>query len=197
MRRNKKRGGPPTLQGERNYQTARGILSPSKLFENDEEVQLRVVRNALNKRFGGNVKEIAAITSLAGSVEMFRKLGRLVIDRKTAADLIKRKVREGNRVVSKAGSRQDAAARFMTQTPYRPISDTRPSALKRKGPTRAEPQHGSFRGMLRTKVIGAVKTDKRMNLFIKSLDDLIHTIRSLGVKGTAKLPKISVKKYIK
>lgn len=194
----RKRSGPPTLQGERNYQIARGIFGGH--FETDDEVRERVIRNALLPRFTkGQSRSVEAILSLAGSVEMFQKLGRFVITRGQAVELYQRKLRSQNKILSASQTREAAAANFFMQSPYKPISDVRPMALRRKGPKRAEPKHGSFKGLFGTKIIGAIQTDNRMNKFIRGMDDLIRTIQSIGIEGSGKIraPRISTATVIK
>jgi len=195
----KKGKGSPTLQGERNYQTARGLFGG--YFETDEEVQDRVIRNALAPRFARQKKEVGGIVSLAGSVNLFRFLGRVTISRNQGIDLFKRKERELSRFTL---TRQEAAAKFIATLNARgsKISDARPNVLKRRKTTsRAAPEHGSFKRDINmtTKITGAVRTDKAMNRFIASLQGMINSFRNLDNSGKAKkfkLPTITVKKTI-
>lgn len=198
MRNRRKRGGSPTLQGERNYQTARGIFGG--YFETDDEVQDRVIRNALAPRFAKQKKSVDAIVGIAGSVNLFRFLGRVTITRQQGIDLFKRKEREMRKFPQ---SRQEAAALFVANLNARgsKISDTRPSALKRKvSKTRAAPEHGSFKRDIdmKTKIIGALKVDRNFNRMIGSLQAMIDTFRKLGVKGSGKFktPKVNIGKSV-
>lgn len=194
----KKKGGKGTLQQERNYQTARGLFGGH--FETDEEVQDRVIRNALHPRFAKQKKEVGAIVSLAGSVNLFRFLGRVTLTRNKGIDLFKRKERE---LAKFTLTRQEAAAKFIATLNARggKISDARPSALKRRTTNkRAAPESGSFKRDidLKTTIKGAVRTDKSMNRFIASLQGMLDSFRKLDNSGKkVDIPKISVKKIIK
>ena len=193
----KKKGGKGTLQQERNYQLARGLIGGH--FESDEEVQDRVIRNALAPRFAKQKREVGAIVSLAGSINLFRFLGRVTITRDKSIDLFKRKERELSRFTL---TRQEAAAKFITKLNARggKISDARPNVLRRKKTsTRAAPESGSFKRDIdmKTTIKGAVKTDKSMNTFIASLQGMINSFRNLDTSGKKfKAPTITVKKII-
>ena len=197
MKMSKKKKGKGTLQQERNYQLARGLTGG--YFETDDEVQDRVIRNALAPRFARQKKEVGAIVSLAGSVNLFRFLGRVTITRQQGIDLFKRKERELGKITL---NRQEAAAKFITNLNAQggKISDARPSVLKRKKTTtRAAPESGSFNRDIdmKTTIKGAVKTDRSMNKFIASLQGMLNSFRKLDNSGQkVKLPKITISKTI-
>ena len=112
MRKRQPRRGQrnSTVQQEQQYQLARGLFGD--YFESDEEVQDRMIAAAFLPRFVGNKKKsVDGIVNIAASVNLFRFLGRVLVTRQTAKDLLfKRLEREKNKFKI---TREEAAAKFI------------------------------------------------------------------------------------
>ena len=202
MRKRQPRRGQrnSTVQQEQQYQLARGLFGD--YFESDEEVQDRMISAAFLPRFVGNKKKsVDGIVNIAASVNLFRFLGRVLVTRQTAKDLLfKRLEREKNKFKI---TREEAAAKFIQKLDARgsALPKTRPQALKRKsGNPRARTQPGSFSRDIKfsTRIQGAIQTDKKLRKFIAELQNVINTFASLDTRGNIKVksPRINIGKQI-
>ena len=189
-----------TVQQEQQYQLARGLFGD--YFETDQEVQDRMMAAAFLPRFvRSKSKSVNAIVNIAAKTNLFRFLGRVLVTKDTAKDLLlKRLKREQNKFTI---TREEAAAKFIQKLDARgsALPKTRPNALRRKsGNPRAITQPGSFKRDINMQTIikGAINTDKKFQKFVVELQTLINTFASLDTRGkiSARAPSINIGKSI-
>lgn len=196
-----KRRGNSSIRQEMQYQLARGLFGGD--FESDEQVQERVFAGAFLPGFAKQKKEVEGIVNVSASINLFRFLGRVLVTKDTAKDLLlKRWEREKNKFTL---TREEAAAKFIARLDARGgrLPRTRPASMKRaSGNPRSAPRPGSWKQDIdyRTVIKNFANTDKDFKKMIVNLQNLINAMAALDntdKKGRKmSLPKISVSRLV-
>lgn len=158
-----------------------------------DEVLDQMFRHHLQKEYR-NEAETEATLKLTGYLETLKKAYRFTATREDMKRFFA--LSEKERWDRKAGmTKADAVARFFSGKGKKPIKNTIPSLFKAKPTTPYIPRPGSSKGKTETQQIGAVKVERALREFIKSLFTIGDNLKVVKPKvGTQRTFTFPIKK---